>query len=490
MTKFFIDLHGCAKNQVDAELIATRLSNMGYLQVESEDEADLIIINSCGFIESAKTESLQALMNYRADFPEKKIVLAGCLAERYGEIFAEEISEADGILGNGDLSLVDELVTNVMSKKSEMPVLAKGEQKFVCDGNRHKLFNFPGSAYVKITEGCNNYCSFCAIPIIRGNLRSRSCDKIISEISELIQRGVFEINLIGQDLAAYGTEDGFVFSEINVDSSKELSQSNYSEKSMLYRLLKNILTINEDFALRLLYIHPDHFPLDILELIQEDKRILPYFDIPFQSGDNEIIKLMNRQGDCESYINLIKKIREAGKNTSYGRATIRTTFLCGFPGESKKAAKNTENFLATIKPDWSGCFTYSREDDTPAATMKKQVSQKDAQKRATALQVLQEEITEKSLSFFVGQELDVLVEEIVELDKDAVEKREAAGEDGEATGVAIGRSWFQAPEVDGATVIYYDLENQSQIEKIISGKKVKVKIVGTSSVDIYGYIVD
>lgn len=489
MTKFFIDLHGCAKNQVDAELIATRLSNVGFLQVESEEEADLIIINSCGFIESAKTESLEALMNYRADYPEKKIILAGCLAERYGEIFAEEISEADGILGNGDLTLVDELVTKVMSKKSEMPVLAKGEQKFVCDGERHKFFNFPGSAYVKITEGCNNYCSFCAIPIIRGNLRSRSCEKIVSEISELIQRGVFEINLIGQDLAAYGTEENFVFSESKDDSSKTLSEK-YSGKSMLYRLLKNILSINKDFALRLLYIHPDHFPLDILELVQEDKRILPYFDIPFQSGDDEIIKLMNRQGDCDSYINLIEKIRKAGKNTVYGRATIRTTFLCGFPGESGKAAKNTENFLKAIKPDWSGCFTYSREDDTPAATMKKQVPQGTAQKRATALQVLQEEITEHSLSFFVGQELDVLVEEIVELDKDAVEKREAAGEDGEASGVAIGRSWFQAPEVDGATVIYYDLENPSQVEKIISGKKVKVKIIGTSSVDIYGYIIN
>ena len=199
---FFIDQHGCAKNQVDGELIVSLLRKKDYVQTFSPEEANLIIVNSCGFIESAKTESLNAVLSARKMYPKAKILLAGCLAERYADDLAENLPEADGIFGNGDLSQIYKVLDPLIA--GERPVL-KPAQKGVCCGDRDVLLSFAGAAYVKITEGCNNRCSFCAIPIIRGELRSRPADDIISEIKKLVAQGVYEINLIGQDLAAYGT---------------------------------------------------------------------------------------------------------------------------------------------------------------------------------------------------------------------------------------------------------------------------------------------
>ena len=177
--RFFLDQHGCAKNQVDGELLIARLEAKGLVRVQDPAEADVILVNSCGFIESAKKESLDSLMDARSAYPRAKILLTGCLAERYASVFAEELPEADGILGNGDLSLVDQAVDSLFA--GERPVL-KAPQKGVCGGNRGTLLSFSGSAYVKITEGCDNHCSFCAIPIIRGDLRSRPIADVVAEI--------------------------------------------------------------------------------------------------------------------------------------------------------------------------------------------------------------------------------------------------------------------------------------------------------------------
>lgn len=464
MTNFFIDLHGCAKNQVDAEIISSRLQNLGLILVKSAEDADLIIVNSCGFIESAKTESLQSLLNYRQDYPNKKIILAGCLAERYADVLKDEIPEIDGIFGNGDLSKIDELVLKLKNNISNSVVVSKFPQLGVCSDQRKELFNFPSSVYIKITEGCNNCCSFCAIPLIRGSLRSREINQIICEIKHFINRGIYEFNLIGQDLAAFGTDF-----------------QNNSKHSPLYNLLEQILLINEDFRIRLLYIHPDHFPFDILDLIQQDKRILPYFDIPFQSGDDSIIKAMNRVGSKESYVELVKKIRNSCKNTEYGTAVLRTTFLCGFPGENEDAFNNTKKFLEEIQSDWSGCFTYSAEEDTPAALMPKKVSNKVAQKRANKLYEIQSSITENRLGQFVGQNLNILIEEILPFVENS--------DNSEKVGIAIGRAWFQAPDVDGATVVYYDLEDTQHIQNMLPGKIVNCKITGVSGVDVTGIYV-
>lgn len=465
---FFLDQHGCAKNQVDGELIISELEKNGWSRTDDAENASLIIINSCGFIESAKKEALDSVFSSRNMFPDKKIILAGCLAERYAESLSQTLQEVDGIFGNGKIdeiaSFVNDVFENSSTDSEKFPEVKVFAQNGVCDGNRTELLNLPGSAYVKITEGCNNHCSFCAIPIIRGELRSRSVSKIIEEIKSLLTRGIFEINLIGQDLASYGKGKN---EDLEVKSQFE------SEKSPLATLLSEISKLTGDFWIRLLYIHPDNFPQDILPIIAQDKRILPYFDIPFQSGDDKIIKDMNRKGSAEKYIQLVEKIRSSQKNSFYSDVALRTTFLCGFPGETDENAKNTVEFLKNIQSDWSGCFAYSREDDTPASEMKKQVSAKKSKVRCDVLTELQTQITQEKLKRHVGKTYSVLIEEIIPTEE-------------EEGGIAIGRAWFQAPEVDGATVIYYDLDDESSCKKIFAGNLVEVKIQGVSSVDIYG----
>ena len=326
-------------------------------------------------------------------------------------------------------------------------------QKGVCGGDRPVIFNFPGSAFVKITEGCSNHCSFCAIPLIRGELRSRKETEILREIKKLVKDGVYEINLIGQDLAAYGTDT----------------------KTSLAQLLKKITEIPGDFIVRPLYIHPDHFSDDIIEAIKAGKgRLLPYFDIPFQSGDDGIILAMNRTGSFKEYTALVKKIRR-----QLPGAVLRTTFLTGFPGESDEAADNTARFLEEIQPDWSGCFPYSREEDTPAYSMKGRVPAKTAKARAARLEELQTAITAEHLQRYVGKELEILVEELVT----GGESQENS-ENPEEEGLAIGRAWFQAPEVDGSVVIRYDLDDAATIKDLKPGSVALVKVLASTGVDL------
>lgn len=455
MNKFFIDQHGCAKNQVDGEIIASKLIDDGFEMVDSFDAADFIIINTCGFIENAKKESLDAVYNIRASYPKKKIVLAGCLAERYADVFKENLEEVNGIFGNGDLLLISDLLNSIKKR----PVIVS-EQKGVSVYKRNTFFNFKNSAYVKITEGCSNHCSFCAIPVIRGELRSRPIKDVVKEVQSLIKKGFFEINLIGQDLAAFGTgeEDKKIFEKLK-DGGDENSTS------YLSLLLDEISKIEGKFWIRLLYIHPDHFNFDVVERIKKDNRILAYFDIPFQSGDTEIIQAMNRTGSKETYIKLVKKLRKELPD-----AALRTTLMTGFPGETEEAFANSKDFLETIKPDWSGCFAYSREEDTPAYKFKNRISKKISESRAKELESIQEEITQQKLKSRLKNDYDVLIEEVLDAEDDQ--------------GFAIARAWFQAPDVDGAFVVRYDRDDKKAVKAVVPGNVVKVRAVKVSGVDI------
>ena len=450
--KFFIDQHGCAKNQTDGEILAGFLINKGYKLTMNASEADFILVNSCGFIQSAKKESIDAIYDIKKAYPEAKIILTGCLAERYAETLIEQMPELDGVFGNGDLSKICSFMNKVRKERAAQTFSQEG----VCSGERPVLFNFPGSAFVKITEGCSNHCSFCAIPLIRGEVRSRPEAEILDEIKQLLEDGVYEINLIGQDLAVYG---------------KELGTS-------LSSLLKKIAKIKGEFIVRPLYIHPDHFTDDIIEAIKSSSKLLPYFDIPFQSADDAIIRAMNRTGSYKKYSDLIKKIR-----TELPEATLRTTFLTGFPGETDEAAENTARFLQEIQPDWSGCFPYSREEDTPAYNMKPRVPAKTARARAARLEELQAAITAERLNRYVGKELNILVEELV-----TEASQDTAAEDGASEtsleGLAIGRAWFQAPEVDGSVVIRYDLDDKKAVEAMAPGAVVTVKVLASTGVDL------
>lgn len=467
MTKFFIDQHGCAKNQVDGELLINHFVSLGMNQTFLPEEADFIVVNSCGFIESAKKESLDAVVTAKQDYPKAKILLTGCLAERYAEVLKDALPEADGIFGNGNLSKIDEFIRLFLD--GERPVQTY-EQEGVCCGDRKMLLSYPGSAFIKITEGCSNHCSFCAIPIIRGELRSRKAAEIIEEIKVLLSRGIVEFNLIGQDLAAYGTGEGddvFGDGQYPLPELENGINKGTEKQSALAKLLSMISEIPGNFIVRPLYIHPDHFNRDILPVMQKDKRLLHYFDIPFQSGDTETIRRMNRKGSFEEYLRLVKDIRNALPD-----AALRTTFLTGFPGESEESAENTRRFLKEIESDWSGCFAYSREEDTPAYSMKGRISQKKAQERADELCGIQSEITRRHLKTHVGKEYDILIEEIVE------------GEDG----LAIGRAWFQAPDVDGSVVVRYEKDLPKENNLVKAGRFVKAKIVAASDVDLDGIL--
>lgn len=458
MTKFYIDQHGCAKNQVDGEILISRLIDDGFEYADNSDDADVIIINSCGFIESAKKESLDALYQARTNYPNKKIILAGCLAERYADLFKENLPEADGIFGNGDLLTISEFLKSV-SKTKKKTVVSVSEQEGVCCYTRTHFMNFKNSAYVKITEGCSNHCSFCAIPVIRGELRSRPLKDVVAEIKSLLKQGFFEINLIGQDLAAYGTgvTDKVIF-------------KNSDGKSQLSLLLSEISKLKGNFWIRLLYIHPDHFNSDILDSIKKDSRILAYFDIPFQSGDTDIIHSMNRTGSKEKYISLVRKIRK-----ELPECALRTTLMTGFPGETDDAFENSKEFLEAICPDWSGCFAYSREEDTPAYKFNNKVPKKIAKERASILEAAQKSITASRLKKRINREYDVLIEELIDGEED--------------TSFAIGRAWFQAPDVDGAFVVRYEKDDKAAVKAVVPGRVVHVKADRVSGVDIDSYFI-
>ena len=441
MKKIYMESLGCAKNQVDSEILLTYAEENGYERTADADSADVIVVNTCGFIKSAKEESINTFFSLRQQYPKAKIIMAGCLAERYGKEM--ELDEADAIFGNRDLSLFPEVLKKVENRERPVLVPPYPDPDRERD-DRKELLSFPRSAYLKISEGCNHCCSYCAIPVIRGPLRSRPFEKIVTEAERLIASGIYEINVVAQDLGAYGLD--------------------IYGRSRFVELMDTLSSLDGDFVLRMLYIHPDTFPLDLIDLVASRKKILPYFDIPVQHANHEVLLSMKRTGSGEVYAELFNKIR--AKNPD---AVIRTTLMLGYPGEDRAAFEELLSFLDKAQPDWMGSFLYSREEDTPAYRMRNQKdhdrAQREAKKWQKELEEKQSAITEKRLQRFVGREYRALVEEIIE------------GED-----LAIGRIYSQAPDVDGAVVIMG--------RGLKSGDVVNVGIRSVRGVDLEGILID
>ncbi len=441
MKKIYIESLGCAKNQVDSEILLSYALENGYERTEEVSEADVIVVNTCGFIQSAKEESINTFFGLKEKNPGAKIILAGCLAQRYGETM--ELEEADAIFGNHDLSLFPSVLKSVEEKKREIVVPEYPDPDRERD-ERKELLSFPRSAYLKISEGCNHCCSYCAIPIIRGPLRSRPFEYVVKEAERLIKSGVYEINVVAQDLGAYGLD--------------------LYGKSRFVELMDKLSSLDGDFVLRMLYIHPDTFPLDLIDLVASRKKILPYFDIPVQHADKAVLKSMKRTGSGDEYAALFNKIRE--KNPD---AVIRTTLMLGYPGEDRAAFEELLDFIEKAQPDWMGSFLYSREEDTPAYKMRNQKdhdkAQREAKKWQKELEEKQSLITERRLERFVGREYTALVEELIE------------GEE-----LAIGRIYSEAPDVDGLTVIMG--------RGLKSGDVVRVGIRSVRGVDLEGILID
>ncbi len=436
--KIYIESLGCAKNQVDSEVLLTIAQRKGYTRTESAEDADVIVVNTCGFIESAKTESIDAFFSLHEANPDAKIIMAGCLAQRYGHEM--ELEEADAVFGNHDLSRFSDVLDSLDDKEVLIPEYPDPDREA---DERDTLLSYKGSAYLKISEGCNHCCSYCAIPLIRGSLRSRPVDRIIKDAESLIERGVYEISVIAQDLGAYGTDAG---------------------SSQFVSLMDRLSSLPGDYVLRMLYIHPDTFPDDLIELVRERKNILPYFDIPFQHADERVLRSMRRTGNREKYTALVRRIREALPD-----AVIRTTLMLGYPGEDEKAFEELRRFVQDAQFDWMGSFLYSREENTPAYDMRgekeHEKAHKIAQKWQKEIEREQERITESRLSRFVGREYTALVEDRIE------------GED-----LAIARIYSQAPDVDGLTVIM-----GRGMER---GDRVRVGITKVRGLDLEGVKID
>ncbi|MDR0706491.1 MAG: 30S ribosomal protein S12 methylthiotransferase RimO [Treponema sp.] len=413
---YFIDPFGCVKNQVDAETMMAFLNKEGWVSTDA-GQADIIIVNSCGFIESAKRESINAVMAWRAAYPHKKIVLAGCLSQRYAAELEASLAEANVIFGDKDISNIGGAAAAALNGErydpSAIARAAAGVDGIESALTERPLLSLPGSAYVKISEGCDNRCAFCSIPLIRGGLRSRTITAIVGECTALLKRGVKELCLIGQDIGSFGMDRG----------AQELPD-----------LLAALSALQGDFWVRLLYIHPNRFPLRILVLMRNDKRFLPYFDLPFQHAATAVLKRMNRRQSAEDYLALLDRIRAALPD-----AVIRSTFLLGFPGETEEDMEELFDFQEKSSLDWLGCFTYSREENTPAYSMKNRVPKKTALARKQQVEEKQAAITKQRMERFIGRVLDVLVEEKIQ------------GEN-----LYLGRLFCHAPEVDGSAVISSD----------------------------------
>lgn len=425
---FYIENLGCSKNQVDAEIIIALMEKKGWKYTDAE-KAEVLLINTCGFINDAKEESIQTILDCREYYPGKIIIATGCLSQRYGQELADEMTEADGFIGNTDIYRIPDAVEEIIEKKSRLVAYKlPSADRFV---ERRFLLNFPRSAYIKIGEGCNNNCTYCAIPIIRGGLRSVPDEIILKEIRSFVKKGWFELNLVTQDLASYGTDLG----------------------SSLRELLEKISVISGDFRIRLLYMHPDKIDLSILEIMKRDRRFVPYFDIPFQHASEKVLAAMGRRGNKEKYLELVRRLK-----SELPDCVIRSTFMLGFPGETEEDFECLMDFLRQAELDWCGFFTYSKEEGTKAYRMKGKVPAATAGLRKARAEELQTDITEKRLERFVGQEIRILVEELIKEED-----------------IALGRGFMNAPEVDGAVILHCSGISEGKIKPgdVVTGKIIK-----------------
>ena len=438
----FVSL-GCSKNLVDTEMMLGILREHGIELTPEPAEADILIVNTCAFIESAKEESITTILNM-AEYKEsgrcRSLIVAGCLGQRYGQELLDDMPEADAIIGTGAWNRIMEAVEE--SLKGHRVVIA-GEDKLLYDEHTPRITTTPAyTAYVKIAEGCNNRCAFCAIPYIRGAYRSRPIEDIRDEVANLAARGVKEIILIAQDTTEYG---------------RDL----YGEPQ-LAKLLRTLCTVEGVHWIRTLYSYPTYFSDELIETIASEPKLVKYVDLPMQHAHDEVLRRMHRPDTQASMRALIEKLR-----TRIPGVTIRSTFIVGFPGETDAQYQTLRNFLEEMRLDKVGVFTYSREEGTPAYDMPNQVPEDVMQERYHDLMSLQCKISEELNHELEGRELEVLVE----------------GRDEEQANIAVGRSYREAPDVDGQ--VYIEGDTDSQI-----GDLVRVRVLQGFTYDVVGERVD
>ncbi len=440
MNLLFISL-GCDKNRVDSEVMLGLLAQKGYQLVDDEQEADVIVINTCCFIHDAMEESIQTILEmaqYRKEGRAKALVVTGCLAQRYQEEILREIPEVDMVLGTTAYDQIVDAIEKALQGGQEvrlqdvdaLPLVE--DERIVTTGGHY--------AYLKIAEGCDKHCTYCIIPSLRGGYRSVPMERLVKEAETLAGEGVRELILVAQETTLYGVDL-------------------YGKKS-LPDLLRKLCQIDGIRWIRLLYCYPEEIGDDLIQVMKEEEKICHYLDLPIQHANDDILKRMGRRTTKAELTGLIRKLREEIPDIA-----LRTTLITGFPGESETQHEELMAFVDEMEFDRLGVFTYSQEEGTPAAKMPDQISEEVKEERRDALMELQSEVSQDLSQDMVGKVMDVFIEGKV------------ADEE-----TYVGRTYRDAPDVDG--LIFIDT-----LEELITGDFVKVKVTGASEYDLIGELI-
>ena len=437
MKILFISL-GCDKNLVDTEVMLGMLASRGYEMTNDEQEADIIVINTCCFIHDAKEESIQNILEmaeYKKNGSAKALIVTGCMAERYRQEILDEIPEVDEVLGTTAYDRILDAVDAALAGQHEvmtadLDALPLPETKRLVTTGGH-------FAYLKIAEGCDKHCTYCIIPKIRGNFRSVPMERLLKAAQDLAEQGVKELILVAQETTLYG---------------KDL----YGEKS-LPKLLRELCKISGIRWIRILYCYPEEITDELIQVIKEEPKICHYLDLPIQHANDTILKRMGRRTSKQELIDIVQKLRKEIPDIC-----LRTTLITGFPGETQEQHEEVMEFIDTLEFDRLGAFTYSPEEDTPAATFEDQIDEEVKEDRQADIMELQQEIAFDKAEDMIGREVLVMIEGKV-ADENAY----------------VGRTYRDAPNVDGLIFINTDVE-------LISGDFAKVKVTGALDYDLIG----
>lgn len=441
--KIYLETLGCSKNQVDSEIMLGILSEHDFNLTHDRSDAEIIIINTCGFIESAKKESIDTIIELgelKKTGNCKVLIVTGCLIQRYSKELSEEIPEVDAFLGTTNFNEIAEIINKILGTGERVVSTASIDKDVPYDLPR--ILTSPSyTAYLKIAEGCDNYCTYCIIPKLRGKYRSRPMEKIVEEARNLAKNGVQELIVIAQDITRYGLD----------------LYGNYQ----LVKLLEELNGINELKWIRLQYAYPDIISDELIDVIAANEKICKYIDIPIQHCNNGILKMMNRRTTKEHIIDVIGKLRSKIPNIA-----IRTSLISGFPGETDEQFLELCDFVEEIEFDRLGVFTYSREEDTAAAKLPDQIPEDVKEDRRDKIMLLQRDISLKKNMDKTGEIYDILIEEKVENEN-----------------VYVGRTQFDAPEIDG--VVYISSDSNINI-----GEFVRAKIIDALEYDLIGEVIN
>ena len=437
MNILFISL-GCDKNLVDSEVMLGLLDKKGYQIVDSEEDADIIVVNTCCFIHDAKEESIQTILEmaeYKKEGKLKALIVTGCLAQRYQQEIIDEIPEVDAVLGTTSYDHIVEAVEEALAGNGHVVL---EDVDALPDVKEKRLVTTGGHyAYMKIAEGCDKHCTYCIIPKLRGNYRSVPMEKLLAEAKDLADQGVKELILVAQETTVYG---------------KDL----YGEKS-LHKLLRELCKISGIQWIRILYCYPEEIYDELIQTIKEENKVCHYLDLPIQHASDAVLKRMGRRTSKAQLVEIIEKLRKEIPDIS-----LRTTLITGFPGETQEQHEELKDFVDEMEFDRLGVFTYSPEEDTPAATMTEQIPEEVKEDRQAELMELQQEIAFDLAEDMVGREVLVMIEGKV-ADENAY----------------VGRTYKDAPNVDGLIFINTD-------EELMSGDFARVRVTGALEYDLIG----